>query len=74
MRRIYYNRKSIRLKNYDYSQNGMYFITICTKNREPILSKICAESMQTNVGARGTVPKFKDANYKINGNRKNGRI
>ena len=40
MRKIYYNRKSIRLKNYDYSQNGMYFITICTKNREPILSKI----------------------------------
>lgn len=27
-------RKSIRLKNYDYSQNGCYFITICTNNRE----------------------------------------
>ena len=27
-------RKSIRLKNYDYSQNGAYFITICTHNRE----------------------------------------
>ncbi|MGN1133052.1 MAG: hypothetical protein ACI4RN_01205 [Oscillospiraceae bacterium] len=30
-------RKQIRLKNYDYSQNGMYFITICTKDRKEIL-------------------------------------
>ena len=28
----------------------MYFITICTKNREPILSKIHETSMQMNVG------------------------
>lgn len=27
-------RKEIRLKNHDYSQNGSYFITICTKNRQ----------------------------------------
>ena len=33
-------RKRIRLKDYDYSQNGAYFITICTKNREPLLSQI----------------------------------
>ena len=33
-------RKSIRLIDYDYSQNGAYFITICTSNREPLLSKI----------------------------------
>ena len=37
---IYFNRKSIRLKDYDYSKNAMYFITICTYNREKILSKI----------------------------------
>ncbi len=30
-----YNRKSIRLKNYDYSTDGYYFITICTYQREP---------------------------------------
>lgn len=29
-------RKSIRLQNYDYSLNGMYFITICTKDRKRI--------------------------------------
>lgn len=33
-------RKSIRLKEYDYSQEGMYFITICTQNRECTLSEI----------------------------------
>ncbi len=33
-------RKRLRLKDYDYSSNGAYFITICTKNRECILSKI----------------------------------
>ncbi len=27
------NRKQIRLKNYDYSTPGAYFITICTDNR-----------------------------------------
>jgi putative transposase len=26
-------RKSLRLKDYDYSENGAYFITICTKGR-----------------------------------------
>ncbi|MBQ3574018.1 MAG: hypothetical protein IJA16_05420, partial [Clostridia bacterium] len=33
-------RKPTRLKGYDYSQNGAYFITICTHNRKQILSKI----------------------------------
>ncbi len=27
-------RKQIHLKDYDYSQNGMYFITICTHNKQ----------------------------------------
>jgi REP element-mobilizing transposase RayT len=30
-------RKQIRIKNYDYSKNGAYFITICTTNKEKIL-------------------------------------
>ncbi len=35
-----YNRHSIRLKGYDYSKAGAYFITICTKNRENLFGKI----------------------------------
>ena len=33
-------RKQIRLENFDYNQNGAYFITICVKDRKNILSKI----------------------------------
>ena len=34
------NRKPNRLPNYDYDQNGAYFITVCTKDRKPILSTV----------------------------------
>jgi putative transposase len=30
---LIHHRKSIRLKGYDYSQAGLYFITICCQNR-----------------------------------------
>jgi len=40
------HRKSIRLKNYDYSQSGLYFVTICTQNRECIFGNI----INNNVG------------------------
>ncbi len=33
-------RKSTRLKNFDYGTSGAYFITICTENRRRILSRI----------------------------------
>ena len=34
------HRQSIRLKEYDYSQVGAYFVTICTHNRELLLDDI----------------------------------
>ena len=43
-----HQRKSIRLKDYDYSQPGYYFITICTQNRECTLWE---NNTQINVGA-----------------------
>ena len=33
-------RKPNRLKGFDYSASGAYFITICTKNKEQIFSRI----------------------------------
>ena len=33
-------RKPTRLKDYDYSSPGAYFVTICTQDRKQILSKI----------------------------------
>jgi putative transposase len=35
-----YHRRSIRLKGYDYSQSGLYFITICIQNRECLLEHV----------------------------------
>jgi len=34
------NRHSIRIKEYDYTKPGAYFITICTYNRVPIFGNI----------------------------------
>ncbi len=42
------SKKSNRLKGYDYSQCGMYFVTICTKNREELFGKIRSEKMVLN--------------------------
>ena len=36
-------RKPTRLKDFDYSTNGAYFITICTEKRVNILSQIVGE-------------------------------
>ncbi len=38
-------RKPTRLKGYDYSTPGMYFITICTHNRNCILSNIVGQGL-----------------------------
>jgi putative transposase len=42
------HRKSIRLKEYDYSQPGEYFITICTHDHECTLGEIVNGEMQLN--------------------------
>ncbi len=42
-------RRSIRLPGYDYSKIGMYFVTICTKNRECLFGKIVDDTMQKNI-------------------------
>ncbi|MCX6766878.1 MAG: transposase [Candidatus Moranbacteria bacterium] len=40
-----YTIKSARLEGHDYSQDGMYFVTICTKNREECFGKIAEGKM-----------------------------
>ena len=40
-------RKPTRLKNYDYSSNGAYFITICTHKKKNILCEIVGEGLCT---------------------------
>ena len=41
-------RKNIRLKEYDYSSKGMYFITICTKDKKCIFGKLVDNIMEFN--------------------------
>jgi len=43
-----YQRRSIRLKDYDYSQEGAYFVTICTQNHKPLLGEIRNAEMVLN--------------------------
>jgi putative transposase len=41
-------RRSIRLQGYDYSQNGAYYVTICTHGRECLFGEIVDGTMRLN--------------------------
>ncbi len=43
-----HHRRSIRLNDYDYSQAGAYFLTICTWNREHLFGEIDSGNMSLN--------------------------
>ena len=43
-----HHRRSIQLKKYDYSQAGLYFITICTQNKECLFGDIDNGNMVLN--------------------------
>jgi len=42
-------RKRIRLQYYDYSEESMYFITICVKDRLELLGKIIEDNLQLTI-------------------------
>lgn len=45
------SRKNIRIKDFDYSTEGFYFVTICTNNRKKLLGKIELENIKlTKIG------------------------
>ena len=50
-------RKNVRLKDYDYSQDGAYFITVCMENHNKLLSELrrgdhcgCPNVVLTQIG------------------------
>jgi putative transposase len=47
-----HHRKSIRLKEYDYSQPGEYFVTICAKNHKCIFGSIVNGQIDLNERGR----------------------
>ena len=45
---LLHHRHSIRLQGYDYSQEGLYFVTICVQNRINVFGKIVNGQMILN--------------------------
>lgn len=41
---MYNKRKRLRLRNYDYSQNGYYFITICSQQKHNLFGSVIKAS------------------------------
>ena len=42
------NRRSIRLRDYDYSQAGLYFFTICTYRRQLLFGDVTNSEIKLN--------------------------
>ncbi len=47
-----HHRHSIRLRGYDYSKSGTYFITICTNSRQCLLGRTADGKMVLNDGGK----------------------
>ena len=43
-----HHRRSIRLKGYDYTQAGAYFVTLCVQGRECLLGDVVDGELQMN--------------------------
>ena len=57
-------RKSKRLKNYNYSQNGAYFLTMVTRDRQNLFGKIIAETADPiEPFADEPIPEMEISNY-----------
>jgi putative transposase len=47
-----HHRRSIRLTGYNYSQSGIYFVTICTRNRESLFGVLIDDAVRLNDSGR----------------------
>ncbi len=47
-----HHRRSIRLKDYDYSQARYYYVTICAQDRESLFGKIIGSEMRLSRSGR----------------------
>lgn len=43
-----FDRRTIRLRGYDYSQPGVYFITVCARERESLFGQVVGNLMERN--------------------------
>lgn len=62
-----HHRHSIRLKGYDYSQEGSYFVTICTQNRECLFGNVVNGKVRMNDPGEMIVRTWEDLPQKYSG-------
>lgn len=62
-----HHRRSIRLKGYDYSKKGAYFITICCQNRQCLFGKIEHGNMILNNAGKMVQTTWNDLPIYYNG-------
>ena len=55
-----HHRRSIRLREYDYSHAGVYFVTICVKNRECLFGEIIDGVIHSNEACDMIVAEWSD--------------
>ena len=53
-----FDRKWTRLPQFDYGTNGVYFITICTRQREKLLSSIVGRGLDPSLQAELTLTPY----------------
>lgn len=53
---LIHNRQSIRLKGYDYSKEGLYFITTCCQERAHLFGEIISDEMILNDAGKWLKP------------------
>src|SRR3970040_753664 len=60
-----HHRRSIRLKGYDYSRAGAYFVTIVTQHRECVLGETANEEMRLNAAGQMAEKWWLELNHKF---------
>lgn len=53
-----HHRRSIRLRGYDYSQVGAYFVTICTQDRVSLFGEVIDGNMRLNDAGQTVVAEW----------------
>jgi putative transposase len=61
-----HHRRSIRLKGYDYSQAGLYFITACTQHRQCLFGRVAKGEMVMNDAGEMVTQQWHDLRNRFN--------
>src|SRR6266516_4662040 len=60
-----HHRRSIRLRGYDYSRAGAYFVTICTQHRDQLFGEVRDTKMEWNDAGAMVVQWWEELNRKF---------